>query len=101
IPIADDQRIIINVMPGMGGEASGYRIGGDEFPVDPSGLAALTQRLAAAYRINPAVNVNVRADRNTHFEHVEPVMRAVSAAARASGQPIAAARVNLVVVKER
>jgi biopolymer transport protein ExbD len=100
LPMDDEHRVIINVLPGVGGEIRGYRVGGTEFSSTPTGLAELTQRLAGVYRGNPQVNVNIRADRGTHYERVEPILRAVSTAARASGSPAATARVNLVVVKE-
>ena len=100
LPMDDEHRVIVNVLPSAGGEIRGYRVGGTEFPSSPAGLAELTQRLAAVYRANPQVNVNIRADRSTHYERVEPILRAVSTAARTSGTPAGTARVNLVVVKE-
>jgi biopolymer transport protein ExbD len=99
-PLDDQYRVIINVLPGVGGEIRGYRLGGTEFASSATGLAELTQRLAGVYRSSSQVNVNIRADRGTHYERVEPILRAVSTAARASGSLAAAARVNLVVVKE-
>lgn len=99
-PMPEDNRLVINVLPGTGGAIRGYRVGGTEFTPDATGLAAMTQRLAAAYRSNPNVHVNIRADRGAHYERVEPVLRAVSAAARLSGSAMSAARVNLVVVQE-
>jgi len=65
-------------------------------------LGEMTGHLAALYRANPRLNVNVRADRATQYEFVEPVMQAVSAAARravAAGVPSVNPRVNLVVTE--
>ena len=52
------------------------------------------------YQQNPALGVNLRADRRTDYRWVEPVFQAVSAAARLSGRDDVKGRVNLVVVKE-
>lgn len=95
---AEEQRVVINVLPGAPGEVKGYRVGGTPFEPGSSGLMALTQHVASLYRTNPHINVNVRADRSAPYEHVEPVIEALSRAARMAGAP--AARVNLVVVQE-
>ena len=56
--------------------------------------------LAARYRENPGLSVNLRADRTTQYLWIEPVFQAVSAAARLSGRPEVKGRVNLVVTRE-
>ncbi len=94
------QRIVINVIPAPDGRAGAYRMGGRTFSADTEGLAALGASLAGRYRDNPALRVNLRADRATHYRWVEPVFRAVSAAARLSGRDDVEGRINLVVVKE-
>jgi len=95
----DQQRVVINVLPGPRGEARGYRMGNRSFAADGAGLDQLAAQLAAIYRDNPAVGVNLRADRSTHYRFVEPVFRAISTAARLSGRDDVAGRVNLVVVR--
>jgi biopolymer transport protein ExbD len=102
----DDRRLVINVLPELGrttGKASTYRLGTADFPPDEFGFKAMTREIAAAFTANPAINVNVRADRSVHFEFVEPVLQAVSLAAHSAASTTGAkpgARVNLVVVQE-
>lgn len=97
--LAAENRVVINVIPGVSGGIDGYRMGSRNFAGDPAGLQAMGEQLTALYQANPAINVNLRADRRTHFEFVEPVMQMISTAARqanAAGNATAA-RVNLVV----
>lgn len=99
-----EQRVIINLLPRLDGTIAAYRVGGQDFAASVDGVNAMTAHLAAAYRRNPAVVVNVRADRATHYEWIEPVLDSVSRAARMSAvpsQPAARPRVNLMVVQER
>jgi biopolymer transport protein ExbD len=96
----DESRVVINVLPGPSGKAAGYRMGGRRFAAGTQGLEALTAALAARYRENPGVRVNLRADRSTHYAWIEPVLQAISAAARLSGRPEVTGRVNLVVTRE-
>lgn len=96
----DEQRTVINILPDVDGSVRGYRVGSREFPPDEHGTAGLRDRLAELYEANPNLRINLRADRSTHYQWVEPVMQAVTLAARQSGRPDAVARVNLVVVRE-
>lgn len=107
ITLAEENRIVINIKPAeSGGAILGYRMGGRDFPPDAAGLQSMTEQLTELYRSNPAINVNLRADRRTHYELVEPVMQMISDAARQAhasieGAPAGtAARVNLVVATE-
>ena len=102
LPEAENQ-VAISVVPAPHGQAAGYRLGERTFWGDKSGLDSLTAQLLAQYRLNPKTNFNIRADRTTRFESVEPALEAVSRAARAarSEQPSAMnPRINLMVVKE-
>jgi len=95
----DEQRSVINVVPGFGGQATGYRMGGLEFPVGDEGIEALTRHLAGLLRANPSLRVNLRADQGTEYKFVQPALEAVAAAARrvdASTTP----HLNLVVLRE-
>ncbi len=92
----EDARIVVNVLPGEDGIAIGYTVAARQFSATPEGIAALAERLAEAYRENPKLSVRLRADRSTHFEWVEPAMRAVSTAARLAGGG-ALPRLDLVV----
>ena len=96
----EQARIVINVVPGAGGDAIAYRMGNRRYMADTAGLETLARSLAARYAENPGLGVNLRADRRTDYRWVEPVFQAVSAAARLSGRDDVTGRVNLVVVKE-
>ncbi len=96
----EESRTVINIMPGPDGRAAGYRVGAREFPADEIGIAGLQQRVTELYSANPNLRINLRADRNTQYQWVEPVMQAITDAARQSGRADAVARVNLVVVRE-
>ncbi len=96
----EQPRIVINVLPGPDGLAGGYRMAQRRYPADTAGMESLAHSLAALYRENPALGVNLRADRSTHYRWVEPVLQAVSTAARLSGRDDVRGRVNLVVVRE-
>ena len=96
----EQPRIVINVLRGAGGDAVGYRLSNQRYMADTAGLEALARSLAAMYQQNPALGVNLRADRRTDYRWVEPVFQAVSAAARLSGRDDVKGRVNLVVVRE-
>ncbi len=95
----EQTRIVINVLPGSGGDVSGYRMGNRRYAADTAGLHSLATSLAALYRDAPALDVNLRADRRTDYRYVEPVFQAVSAAVRLSGRNTVHGRVNLVVVR--
>ncbi|MHC4947950.1 MAG: ExbD/TolR family protein [Planctomycetota bacterium] len=99
----DEQRAVVNVIPGGDGDAAGYRVGGRTFGPGPEGIAGLVDHLAGLYRASPGLRINLRADRRTRFAAVEPVMQAVSTAATRAAGPgdgRPAARLNLVVVRE-
>lgn len=98
--MGEESRVVVNVMPGIDGGIDGYRVGGTSFAADARGVIAMTAHLARLYQLNPAIQVNIRADRSTQYEHVEPVMHAVSLAARSAGSETPG-RVNLMVIQER
>jgi biopolymer transport protein ExbD len=97
---SEDMRVVINVLPGQDGTSNGYRLGSREYPPGPQGAARLSDRLIELYDTNPSVRINLRADRSTHYQWIEPVLQAISTAAARSGHPDIAARVNLVVIRE-
>lgn len=100
-PISDKDRVVINVIPAPGGKVASYRVSLAEFSGDDAGLSAMTAHLTALYQTTPALNVNIRADRATHYEFVEPAMQAVATAARGASVGAAGAKphINLVVAK--
>lgn len=96
------RQVVVSVLPGVDGAAAVYRVGVIDYPPTPAGLDAVTANLLELYRANPDLNVNLRADRAIHYEHVEPLMQAVSRSARlantANARP---ARLNLVVTRDQ
>ena len=96
----EEQRVVVNVEPGIDGDVKRYKLGGQFYAADLQGIKAMTVHLADLYKINPSLSVNLRADASTHYKWVEPVMQAVANAAVLSQQPNAVPRVNLVVVRE-
>ncbi len=96
---SDESRAVINVVPAPAGRAAGYKLGSRLFAADAEGVEALTRALAAVFQESPALRVNVRADRATHYRWVQPALRSVAEAARHSDRPTPAG-VNLVVVRE-
>lgn len=96
----DEQRAVINIIPAGGGRIAGYRFAGRTFGPDATGIEALTSALAALYQHSPTLRINLRADRKTHFQWIEPVFGAVVAATTRSGRDDVTAGMNLVVIRE-
>ena len=96
----EEQRVVVNVEPGIDGDVSRYKLGGQFYTADLQGIKDMTAHLAELYKINPLLSVNLRADAGTHYQWVEPVMQSVANAAILSEQPTAVPRVNLVVIRE-
>jgi biopolymer transport protein ExbD len=97
--LGDEGRVVINIALAADGQPSAYRLGAREFPAGREGADMLAERLAEMYRTNPSLHVNLRADRLTQYEWIDPVMQAVGRAARHVGHPDAVARVNLVIAR--
>ena len=95
----DHPRAVLNVVPGEGGRVAGYRLGNALYTPEVAGIEAMTDRLSALLEGNPRLRINLRADRSTHYEWIQPVLEAVTAAARRAGREVAP-RLNLVVVRE-
>ena len=98
----DQHRVVINIVPADGGAVKEYRLGSDlSFSTDAEGRRDLAKALAERYRRNPALEVNLRADRSTHYHWVDVVFRAVNEAATLSERRDEVnGRINLVVSKE-
>ena len=104
LPEAENQ-VALSVIAAPEGKSAGYRVGDRTFSPDRLGLQSLTGHLASLYRLNPQINVNIRADRTTRYEFVEPALQAVSMAARSAVAAAGSAksinpRVNLMVMKD-
>ena len=99
-PPSDEPRSVINVIPGVQGEATAYRLNGVDLSLDEVGIDEMRRRITELYLANPDLLINLRADRRTEHQYIAPVLRTVrEAAARAGGS--SSARVNLVVATER
>lgn len=96
----DEQRAVINVIPGQNGDIAGYRIGAREFPPNQEGVDRLTSRLVELYEANPNIRFNLRADRATHYRWIDPVIQGVSNAGRRAGRGEISPRLHLVVIRE-
>ena len=103
LPPGDEQRIVINVVPGAFGSVSEYRVGAHAIAPGPGAASALQRHLAPLLARQPTLRINLRADARTHYEYVHPVVEAVSAAAttaaRSSGRDVMP-RLQLVIVPE-
>ncbi len=100
MPPGEEQRAVINVLPGPAGRSLGYKLGGQIYPASGAGVEALANHLVNLYRANPSLRINLRADRATAYESIHPVLEGVSRAAARAGVPGLVPRVQLVVVKE-
>lgn len=99
VPLPDESRVVLNVLPGPDGGIEGYRVGVMQFAPTPEGAEALERHLATLFRQNPELDVNLRADRATAYSDVAPALGAIASAARLAESP-EATRVNLVVIKD-
>ncbi|MHC5002633.1 MAG: ExbD/TolR family protein [Planctomycetota bacterium] len=97
--LGEEQRAVINVVPSAGGDVFGYRLGTRAHAASPAGLAGLRDQLMRLFAANPRLAVNLRADRETEYRHVQPVMDVISEAARSVPGIQVQPRVNLVVVR--
>ncbi len=96
----DEVRFVLNVLPAANGGTGGYALNGVVYEATADGIARLAESISEGYRLNPMLAVNLRADRSTHYEWVEPAMRAATTAARLAGGG-ALPRLNLVVEELR
>jgi biopolymer transport protein ExbD len=98
--LGEEQRAVINVVPGRAGRAAEYRIGAQPFPPDSAGIAALTDRLTRLFEANPNLRINLRADQRTEYRDVQPIIEAVTTAAGRVEAASVRPRINLVIVRE-
>lgn len=93
----EEHRVVINIMPGPGGDASGFKFGTYVYPPDAAGIAAMTTRLSQLYQANPGLDITLRADRNTHYKWVQSAIKAIGdGAATVEGRELPP-RINLAV----
>ena len=96
----DEPRAVVNVVPGVDGRISGYRLGSRRFDPSPTGLGQLRDALVDLYQATPVMRVNLRADRGTDYRWVAPVLQVVRQAAGLADVGLDGARLNLVVIRE-
>ena len=99
-PPSDEPRTVINVIPGLDGEAQSYRLNGFDLPLGPSGIDEMRWRITELFIANPELQINLRADRRTEHRYIAPILQGITDAATQAGVR-SKARVNLVVVTER
>tara|TARA_B100001059_G_scaffold121587_1_gene121621 strand:- start:2849 stop:3259 length:411 start_codon:yes stop_codon:yes gene_type:complete len=88
-------RAVVNVLPGPEGTSLGYQVDGRMFAVDSAGQSELIDHLRQRLQSTPGLFINVRADKQTGWGWVAPVMSAARHAATLAGD--SAARVRLSV----
>lgn len=97
----EEQRMVINIMPGIAGEASGIKFGTQIYSPDTAGLTALTDRLSELYQSNPGLDITLRADRNTHYKWIQSAIKSIGeAAATVEGRELQP-RINLAVERRQ
>ena len=97
-PPGEDERAIVSIVPGPGGGAAGYRLGGERFDADGVGRRELESAIAERLRGQPTLRLNLRADRDARYDEVRPVLESIGRAARRV--PGASPRVHLVLLPE-
>ncbi|MAW42385.1 MAG: hypothetical protein CMJ30_08275 [Phycisphaerae bacterium] len=95
----EESRLVVNVLsdaeqPGVGLRAV---VQGQPFAIDPEGCQALAKRVAVDLESRPDLAIHLRADREVHFEWIQPIMDTLRAAsAHVEG---AEAKVHLVLLE--
>jgi len=97
--MSDATRAVINLVPAGDGSVVSYRLGQSTFDAGADGREAMRQSLTGLYSINRTLQVNLRADRATRYDEIEPVLQLVSDAAASVGEDVVP-RINLVVLGE-
>lgn len=96
----EDPRAVVNVVPGIDGRITGYRLGSRRFDPSPEGLGQLRDALVELYQATPVMRVNLRADRGTDYRWIAPVLQVVRQAAGMADVGLEGASLNLVVIRE-
>lgn len=100
VAVGDELRVVINIVPAPAGGIESYRLGTRNFGQGRDGIEAMTQHLQGLYEANPLIAVNLRADRRTHYQWIEPALQAVSTAASRVESASVSPQINLVVIHE-
>ena len=95
----EESRLVVNVLsdaeqPGIGLRAM---VLGQPFSIDADGCEALAERVAFDLDHHPDLAIHLRADREVHFEWIQPILDALRAASvRVDGDE---AKVHLVLLE--
>ncbi len=81
-PPNDPARLTLNVLPQNTTKNSiaSYRLGSRDYPATPFGITTLTHALQAAQQKNPAITIDLRADKSTPYSRIFPALNATSRA---------------------
>jgi len=103
LPPGEDQRLVVNIVPGPAGSVLEYRVGALAFAPGAQATQQLERHLTPLLAAQPTLRINLRADARTQYRHVHPVVEAVSGAAalaaESSGKAVTP-RLQLVIVPE-
>ena len=94
----EESRLVVNVLSDVDQPGVGLRamVLGQPFTIDAEGCQLLTKRVAVDLEQHPDLAIHLRADREVHFEWIQPILDALrSASARVDG---AEAKVHLVLL---
>ena len=98
-PPSESPRLVLNLVGDGRGEV-GVVFDQNEYPLSPSGRAALVDAMTARLVTIPDLQVNLRADRRIPYRHVDAIMEEIAKAGGRAGRP-EGVRVNLVVTADR
>ena len=95
----EEPRLVVNILPDEFQPGVGSRVVvlGDEFSIDAKGCSALTARIAEDLRGRPDLAIHLRADREIHFEWIQPIFDALRQASASAAST--EARVHLVLLE--
>jgi len=99
----EEQRVVVNVVPGPAGGFREYRIGAHVIASGPEASGQMQRHLVQLLAAQPTLRINLRADARTRYEHIHPVVEAVSAAAVRAGEMTGRSivpRLQLVIIPE-
>ena len=94
----EESRLVVNVLSDVDQPGVGLRamVLGQPFSIDTEGCQLLTKRVAVDLEQQPDLAIHLRADREVHFEWIQPILDALrSASVRVDG---AEAKVHLVLL---
>ena len=94
----EEPRLVVNVLSDVDQPGVGLRamVLGQPFTIDAEGCHLLTKRVAVDLEQHPDLAIHLRADREVHFEWIQPILDALRSAS--AGVDGAEAKVHLVLL---